>query len=141
MESTTRSRWTTLVGIGIGVIPICYGGALLLQKAEDLPNVALWFVGAIVLHDLVWMPLVLLAWWLGAKLVPAKSQPVAVVCAVTLGLFSIVGLPFLLGIGRRLDNPTLLDRPYWLAWVSAAFLALGVFGLHRGWLWRRSKEA
>ncbi len=41
-------------------------------------------------------------------------------------LLTIVAVPFLTGLGRRPDNPSLLDRNYWAGYLA---LVAAVWGL------------
>jgi len=61
-----------------------------------------------------------------SRLVPVGwRRDVAAASAVSL-LVSLVALPFLTGLGRRPDNPSLLDRNYWAGYLTLMVLVWGV---------------
>ena len=114
--------------VAAGVVVGGYGGWLLLRLGWDnLVATVPWLVAAVLLHDAVWAPLVLMvATLVGARLPRAWRTPV-MVGAVVLVTVTIAAVPMLGGFGARPDNPTLLDRPYLVGWlVFAAVVALGV---------------
>lgn len=78
------------------------------QPAESVRFV----VGAAVVHDLLLAPVVVLAGWGLARIVPARARgPVqaALVVSAVVALFSV---PFVRGYGRVATNPSILPRNY-----------------------------
>jgi hypothetical protein len=135
-----RSARLGLVLLGLAVA--AYGGWLLLRLGWDnLVATLPWLVVAVLLHDFVWMPVVLLAAAAGAARLPRTWGVPATVGAVVLVSVTVAVLPTITRVGARPDNPSLLDRPYVEGWLLfAATVAVGVVagGLLRG---RRARRA
>lgn len=106
-----------LVGAGLAA----YGGVELLGALRSpksvVPIGVRWLVGPVLL-DLALVPLVAVVAVLLRRRLPGRSfRPVGAASVVSL-LVSVVALPFVAGVGRRADNPTLLDRPYLAGWLG-----------------------
>jgi hypothetical protein len=113
----------------LGLLVGLYGGYLLLsrQDHDQLISAAIWLVSGVVLHDAVLAPIVLVAVAVGARTVPAGFRAAAVAGLVVLGAVTIVAIPVLGGFGERADNPSLLNRHYWVGWlVLAALVVLAI---------------
>lgn len=99
--------------------------------AAQLVSSVVWLAGVVVVHDAVLSPFVLLLGLLGSRLLAPRWRTPVVVAFVVWGAMTLVALPVLSGMGERPDNPSLLDRPYLVAWwvgtatVSVAALAYG----------------
>ena len=110
---------------GLGVLGLAlglYGGYLMLsrQRGEQVLGAVRWFVGGVVLHDVVLAGVVTLGGLAVARVLPrAVRAPVAVV-AIVLGPVTLAAVPVLLSYGAKADNPTLLDRDYALGWLALA---------------------
>ncbi|MEV6108192.1 hypothetical protein AB0M28_26300 [Streptomyces sp. NPDC051940] len=111
-----------------------YAGVRLLE--DDWFAVALWFVGAAVLHDLVLLPLYT-ALDRGAQqaLGPGRVNYVRVP-AVLSGLLLLVFFPLVLRVSDYYERATLHDIDVYLArwlWITAALFALSavVFAVRR----------
>jgi hypothetical protein len=122
------------VGAALGWVIILYGarGVLRDSDATRPSDLARWFAGLLLVHDLVLVPAVLGAGWLAGRVVPARA-----VVHVRLGLAAsavlvAVAFPLVRGYGEREGNPTLLPLPYGrnlvialaLVWVVVAAAAL-----------------
>ncbi|MFC9977969.1 hypothetical protein ACFVH6_44390 [Spirillospora sp. NPDC127200] len=83
---------------------IAYGGYGLASHV-DLLDWAVWVGGAVLVHDLVFAPAVLLA---GAAVTHRRTRAALVVA----GAVTLVALPMVLGLGRRPDNASILPLPY-----------------------------
>ena len=114
--------------VAAGVVVGGYGGWLLLWLGWDnLVATLPWLVAAVLLHDAVWAPLVLLVAAVGGARLPRAWRTPVMVGAVVLVTVTVAAVPMLGGFGARPDNPTLLDRPYLVGWLLfAAVVALGV---------------
>ena len=114
--------------VAVGVAVGGYGGWLLLRLGWDnLVATVPWLVAAVLLHDAVWAPLVLLVAAVGGARLPRAWRTPVMVGAVVLVTVTVAAVPMLGGFGARPDNPTLLDRPYLVGWVVfAAVVTLGV---------------
>jgi hypothetical protein len=107
-------------------------GVSLLMDVRGLPGVLLWLGGAVVLHDVVIAPMVLL---IGPALVRGGVRGPVRAALVVAGALTTVALPVLLRPGRRANSSVLpLDYPRnWLvalvvvASVTAVWLAVRKF--------------
>jgi cytochrome b561 len=116
------------VGVLVGVLATAYGVWLLLDLGwANTRSTLLWLVGGVVLHDGVFSVLVLGVALVAVRLVPRDRLAPWVVGLVILVPVTLAGIPELGRFGARPDNPTLLDRHYWLGWSAMATLVvLGV---------------
>lgn len=102
---------------------------------------ARFVLGAAVVHDLLLAPVVVLAGWGVAKVVPVRARgPVqaALIVSAVVALFSV---PFVRGYGKVAPNPSILPRNYGagLAVILAAiWLTTAGAVAHRWW---RAHEA
>ncbi|WP_329528334.1 hypothetical protein [Streptomyces sp. NBC_01462] len=109
-------------------------GVSLLLDVPDLTDVLVWLGGAVVLHDAVIAPLVLLA---GLVLVRGGVRGPVRGALVVAGALTVVALPALLRPGRTANSSVLpLDYPrnLLIAWVTVATvtaLLLAVRGFAR----------
>ncbi len=109
----------SLAGAGVGLAAVGVSELLgaLRTPAAAVPVAARWLAGPVLL-DLALVPLVaVVAVALRRRLPAAWFRPVAAASVVSL-LVTAVALPFVAGVGRRADNPTLLDRPYVTGWLG-----------------------
>ncbi|MFJ4184287.1 hypothetical protein [Kitasatospora sp. NPDC089509] len=75
-----------------------------------------WAVGALVLHDGLWLPAVCLTGALLAAAGPAR-RPVLRGWLIVAATLTAVGLPAVALSGRDTGNPTLLPSPYLRNWL------------------------
>jgi MFS family permease len=125
----------TRVLVGVAGVALMGVGASLLTDVRDLTGVLVWLGGAVVLHDALIAPLVLLA---GLVLVRGGVRGPVRGALVVAGALTVVALPVLLRPGRRANASVLpLDYPRnWLIGMAAVAavtaLSLAVKGLiHR----------
>ncbi|KZM70057.1 hypothetical protein IU500_27520 [Nocardia terpenica] len=102
---------------------VWYGASLLWPMTPtDLRNVALWFIGGILLHDALFAPLCAALGFAARRTLPsAWWTPLAYGAACTTTLL-LIAVPV---IGREHalpNNPSVLNRPY--PWGLVAALAL-----------------
>lgn len=105
--------------IAFGGIVAGYGAVLLLTR-QDTDNVvaaAVWLVAGVVLHDAVLVPVTLAVGALAVRVMPGDWRRPAVVALVVMGPLTLLAVPVLGRFGARPHNPSLLDRPYLLAWL------------------------
>ena len=105
-----------LVLAAAGALTIGYGGLLVLEQVlHDNPGPVgflTWWAGGPLVVDLLAVPVVVVtAIGLGRVLPAAWRRAVESAALVNL-LLVLVAAPFLTGLGRRPDNPSLLDRNY-----------------------------
>jgi hypothetical protein len=104
-------------GVAVGLLATGYGVWLLLDLGwANTRSTLLWLVGGVVLHDGVFAVLVLAVCLVALRLVPHDRLAPWVVVLVVLVPVTLAGIPELGRFGARPDNPTLLDRHYWLGW-------------------------
>jgi hypothetical protein len=99
-----------LIGTGVLLIGYAVVGAVL-DPDVALPGVAIFLAAVLVLHDAVFLPLVLAAGTLAGRLRPRLRTAVQVAGLLSLPVL-VVGLPLAAGFGRRPDNPSALPLPY-----------------------------
>ena len=127
---------TVRVIAGVGGVVLMAVGASLLTDVRDLTDVVVWLCGAVVLHDAVIAPVVLLV---GMVLVRGGVRGPVRGALLVAGALTAVALPVLLRPGRT-ANPSVLPLDYprnWLmaltavATVTALWLASRGFRRHR----------
>lgn len=129
---------TLLGAAGVAAIGFGLWHALDFEPAQ-LVSAAVWLAGAVVVHDFVLSPVVVLIGALLARSVPADWRTPSAVAFVIWGSLTLIALPVLSGLGERPDNPSLLDRPYAAAWWGGTALVVLVV-LAYGLLARRRSD-
>ncbi|GAB3768642.1 hypothetical protein [Microlunatus parietis] len=121
-----KSVSATLVirlAIGVsGLAAIGYGLFLALTTLRRWPDVisaALWFGLPPLVFDLLLVPVIGLLGGLVATRARPRWRPPLITGLIISGALLVIAAPFVSGIGRRADNPSLLDRPYLLGTVVA----------------------
>lgn len=115
-DALHAAGWPRLLLAAAGALTIGYGGLLVLEQVlHDNPGPVgflSWWAGGPLVVDLLAVPVVVVtAIGLGRVLPEAWRRPVESAALVNL-LLVLVAAPFLSGLGRRPDNPSLLDRNY-----------------------------
>lgn len=133
-----RSFW---VGLVAGAPLIVYGVWWLFHNARITRPAgwARWFVGAAVIHDLVFAPIVIGGGLLASRFAPRWLRAPMQVATVFVGVTVIVAYPAATENGLRPSNPTLLPRDEianLIAVVAAILVATGVWAALR---WRASR--
>ena len=121
--------------IGVGVMAVGWGLWLIAQQSlSDLLSAGAWFVVPTMLSDLVLLPVVaVIGAVLTRRLEPWVRLPAQVALAV-IGTLTFIALPFLTGLGKQPDNPSLLDRNYPLGlavYIVIILLGCGAWALRR----------
>lgn len=101
---------TRIVAYAVGGSLIALGLYGIVAKSDPF-GWAVWFGGAVVLHDAIFVPAVLLAGALTTRLPGSYRRRVQAALAMAAAV-TLVALPFVLGFGRRADNPSLLPLSY-----------------------------
>ncbi|MEO5982420.1 MAG: hypothetical protein ABIQ13_08920 [Pedococcus sp.] len=121
---------TRVALVVVGLLVGLYGAVRLLGLGwSNLATTVPWLAGVVVAHDLILAPLVVVVGAAAARALPAWSRRGALVVLVVLGSVTLVAVPTLGRFGAKADNPTLLDRPYGMGWLSVAGLVLVVAAL------------
>ncbi|BCK68839.1 hypothetical protein Srufu_027920 [Streptomyces libani subsp. rufus] len=100
---------------GVAGLALMGVGAFLLLDVREVTGVLLWLGGAVVLHDGVIAPLVLLA---GLVLVRGGGRGPVRGALMVAGALTMVALPVLLRPGAR-ANSSVLPLDYWSNWLVA----------------------
>jgi hypothetical protein len=96
-----------------GVVALGYAVAgAVADLGGKLGGVLLFLVAVLVLHDGVWLPLVLAAGALLGRFTPARHRAVLRVAAIAGVALTVAALPLTLGPGRTADNPSALPLDY-----------------------------
>ncbi|MDQ6524000.1 hypothetical protein RB608_10330 [Nocardioides sp. LHD-245] len=122
--------------VAVGTIAMGYGGWLLLstQNLTQVGQTALWAGAAVVAHDLLLVPVVLMLGWLVRRSGSGRPVLAAAAVLVLLGPVSLAAVPVFVGLGADPDMPTLLSRDYLLGWgvlASGIVLAGGALARSR----------
>lgn len=102
-----------LLGV-VGLVFVGLGGYALIQgvNSDSYPNIAVWLVGALVLHDGVLAAIVAVAGWLLTRLLPDVIRPIVQAGLVVGGILVLLAIPVLSGGGKDPANPTILPLNY-----------------------------
>ncbi|MFG2577225.1 hypothetical protein [Streptomyces sp. NPDC048481] len=124
-----------LGAVGLALMGV---GAFQLTDVRDPIGVLVWLGGAVLLHDAVIAPLVLLV---GLVLVRRRARGPVRGALLVAGALTAVALPVLLRPGRT-ANPSVLPLDYprnWLIAVVAVATAAALWGAGRGLVRRRRR--
>jgi hypothetical protein len=101
------------------------------QRRNDLENVLIWFVAAILLHDLVLLPLYSLLDRLTIGRLPTRSVAYVRVPAIVSGLLLLVLFPTILGYGAHteLRASGIVEHGYLFRWLVLSGALFAVSGL------------
>ncbi|GIF16628.1 hypothetical protein [Actinoplanes teichomyceticus] len=130
-----------LVASGLLIMAYALVGAVA-DGQVDLLGVLVFGVAVLLLHDAVFVPLLLAGGALIRRLVPVRWQTTARAVAVIDLAVAVVGLPLVAGFGRRADDPSVLPRPYatgllLIVVATAVTAVLGRKGIER---WRGGRR-
>ena len=134
-ERAPRSFW---VGLAVGIVPMAWGVRLYLDATPDLRrrlDLAGWFVGLDLAHDLVLAPAVVALGLLVRRFVPGRARAVVQAALIATGAVLLVGLLPLLGSADS-DNATIQPIDYgpsvavvvaaiWMAALGTALVSAG----------------
>ncbi|WP_062997123.1 hypothetical protein [Nocardia mikamii] len=124
--------------IAAGAACAAYGIELLLQmNTTDLMSIAVWSVGLLLVHDVVFAPLSAGVGVMGRYLIPGPARAPVTIGAVATVVLAVVSVP-VVGRAGAVANSTVLDRNYGVG--SAVALVLVWAGVGVGVLWRRRRS-
>jgi hypothetical protein len=126
-ETPGRGFW---IGLALGLPVMAYGAVELFGQAGSTraTNVAVWIGGGLLLHDLLFAPVVITAVWAIGKVLPERLR--APIRAGVLGtaLVIAIGWPALRGYGNRPDNRTIHPLDYTTAVLTAMAVVWALVG-------------
>ncbi len=101
-------------GAVIGWAVIVFGLVGLFSDSDTTKPLSfgLWFGGAAIVHDMIWLPIALAAGLVIGRYVPAVVRAPLAWCLGTSAALIAVAFPFVLGRGRNATVPSLLPRNY-----------------------------
>ncbi|MEU4425766.1 hypothetical protein AB0F81_34520 [Actinoplanes sp. NPDC024001] len=114
-----------LIAGGVLVIGCAVIGAAGDPDVDQL-GVLVFLMAVVVLHDAVFLPLVLVAGAVISRVVPEGRRATVRAAGVVCLAVTVVALPLVLGFGRTGDNPTVLPRSYPIGLVVIVALVAGV---------------
>ena len=118
-----------------GVAAIGWGLWLLRDDGlERWRSQAIWLAGGVLAHDAVLAPLVVLLGVAAARVWQPRARAVVAAGFVVWATVTVAVANVLLPIGGRPDNPSLMNRPYVVAWLvfTAFVIAAAVIAASRG---------
>jgi hypothetical protein len=113
---------------GVAAIGYAVAGAVA-DLGGKVGGVLLFLVAVLVLHDGVWLPLVLAAGALLGRFAPTRHRAVLRVAAIAGVAVTVAALPLTLGPGRTPDNPSALPLDYSRNLVLVLLVVAVVTGL------------
>jgi hypothetical protein len=158
----TRSRFRALYGASVGnllvlVLSFAIAGLAVVgwfQRPRDVTTVIEWFVAAVVLHDLVAVPVYTLldrivsgslrhAGRRRTILGAVNATPYLRVPAILSGLLLVVFFPVILGLGSQaeLTASGIAEQGYLAKWLIASGVLFGLSGVAWGVAARRGTPA
>jgi hypothetical protein len=106
-----------LLGL-VGVAAIGWGLWLLSDDGlERWRSQAVWVVAGVLAHDAVIAPLVVIGGVAAARLWRPRTRRAIAVGFLVWATVSVAVANVLLPVGGRPDNPSLMNRPYVVAWL------------------------
>jgi FtsH-binding integral membrane protein len=107
-----------LVGLA-GVAAMGWGLWLVRDDGfERWRSQVVWFVGGVLAHDAILAPVVVVVGVVAARILRPTIRPAIAFGFIVWATVTVAVANVLLPIGGRPDNPSLMDRPYVLAWVA-----------------------
>lgn len=88
-----------------------------------------WILGGVIAHDALLAPLVVLVGVLAARSLRPRWRSVATVGFIVWSTVTLAVANVLLPVGGRPDNPSLMNRPYVLAWIVFTAVVLSLVAL------------
>lgn len=107
----SRTFWPlTIAGMALSAYGLV--GLLADVRVGDSMNWLVYFTGGLLVHDLVWAPLVALGSVALVRVVPARIRPVLQGTLIVTATVLLVAYPVVRGAGRLPNNPSLLPLDY-----------------------------
>lgn len=94
--------------------------------SEQLISVITWFAGAVVLHDFILAPIVVVLGVAAARWLPGHFRASTGVAFLIWATLTVTAVAVLSGQGGKPDNDTILGRPYVLSWLVLSLVIAAV---------------
>ena len=78
----------------------------------DLAILAIWLVGAVIIHDGIVSPLVVTVGWLVSRVVPQRARRYLQAALVTAALVTVIAVPLIFREGTQPPSKALLRQHY-----------------------------
>lgn len=99
--------------VAAGILVLLYGAwHLVAELPGNLPDLALWMVGIVVIHDGLLSPLIVALGWILARTVPPRGRRYLQAALITGGLITIVAIPLIHRQGTQPVSKALLLQNY-----------------------------
>lgn len=98
-------------GCGLAIMTYAVAGAVTDPDLNAAGALA-FLAAALIAHDALWMPVVLLAGAALTRVAPRRHRRTVQVVAVIVAVLGILALPLALGVGRPADNPSIQPLHY-----------------------------
>lgn len=133
---TTINRKVFWPAVAIGWAAIGWGLIGLFENSSrtNPSQWVRWFVGSLVVHDLILAPAVIGVGVLLARWVPVRHRGPVQGALIITGILVLVFFPFVRGYGLRDDNPSALPNDYGMGLIiviALTWLGAGVVLWHR----------
>lgn len=138
IDGAATPRWMRPVRAGL----VATGGALMLyailgavtDRSDRIGGHLIFLMAVLLGHDWLLMPLAIGIGALLARTVPSRARGATTAAAYISGVLLVVALPFVLGLGKRPDDPSALPLNYGrglLICLAVVWCAAGVGILYR----------
>jgi hypothetical protein len=131
-EIPGRGFW---IGLALGAPLMAYGAVELVQQVgwPRTFDVARWFGGGILFHDLVLVPIVLVVVWAIGRWTPPEVHTPLRAAVLGSALVIAIGWPGLRGYGNKPDNATIHPLDYTSAVLTLLALLWGAALVWSAW--------
>jgi hypothetical protein len=126
------NRVRLLLGaLGVAAMTYAVYGSLT-EDSEHAVGHGLFLVGVVIAHELVLMPIAIGVGWLIARWLPGWSRGAVAGGLYASAVVAAIALPFVLGVGRTIDNPSKFPLNYGrgllmvlgVVWLAVAVVVL-----------------
>lgn len=106
-------RWRYGLG-SAGLVLGLFGAFQLVTQIPfgDLAVLAVWLVGAVIIHDGIVSPLVVAVGWLVSRIVPQRARRYLQAALVTAALVTVIAVPLILREGTQPPSKAILRQHY-----------------------------
>ena len=142
--------WRIVLSVS-GILILLFGAARLVTVVPfgDLLVLAVWLIGAVVIHDGILAPLTVGTGWLLARVVPPRARRYLQAFLIVGGLVTVIAVPLILRQNSQPVSKAILQQNYGgnltlllgiIAAISLVLYALDVGHSYRGHARRRGTD-